>query len=398
MNIPKSLNDLEAFIKDEVQENIHLDYKDSRALSRKKPGEISKDISAFANSDGGIIIYGIQEERHLPKAIDEGCDDLDITREWLEQVISSNIAPRIPDLRICQISISGGRSAYSIEVPKSYRGPHQDRVTKKYFKRYNFRSEAMEDYEIADIRARAQSVPPLVNVDVEIRHSTLFFLIIENVGALPAKDVSFSFHPPLRRQRDTQPPIFESGIRYLPPGRRFFVEYGTGPEILKEEAKIRPEITVTVSYEHPVLQRRLEEIFPINFRDYLGTWPPQSDVREASKEIGELVKKLTEELRKLNTVAEHLSSVAGVTGLELSIRTIRNLKHVLGKTPELEKFSPLGQEDPSFFVEILGIDYDLARRISRHFWNTESIEGLSALAGMTPDIMDKVRRLFFVIE
>lgn len=112
MNIPKSLNDLEAFIKDEVQENIHLDYKDSRALSRKKPGEISKDISAFANSDGGIIIYGIQEERHLPKAIDEGCDDLDITREWLEQVISSNIAPRIPDLRICQISISG--AGYSI--------------------------------------------------------------------------------------------------------------------------------------------------------------------------------------------------------------------------------------------------------------------------------------------
>lgn len=56
--------DLEYLITSEVEENIHLDYKASGALSKepKKRQEITKDVSAFANSDGGIIIYGISEK------------------------------------------------------------------------------------------------------------------------------------------------------------------------------------------------------------------------------------------------------------------------------------------------------------------------------------------------
>jgi len=40
--------------------------------TERNKNEISKDVSAFANSDGGTIIYGIEEEGHLPKRIDGG--------------------------------------------------------------------------------------------------------------------------------------------------------------------------------------------------------------------------------------------------------------------------------------------------------------------------------------
>ena len=40
----------------EIEENLHLDYKSAGALSKidRKKDEITKDVSALANSDGGI--------------------------------------------------------------------------------------------------------------------------------------------------------------------------------------------------------------------------------------------------------------------------------------------------------------------------------------------------------
>jgi predicted HTH transcriptional regulator len=99
MHPPENLSDLYSMIKNEVQESIHIDYKDSRALNKKKLHEIAKDVSAFANSDGGVIVYGIREDQHLPKELDEGVDHNILTREWLENVISSNISPIIDGCR-----------------------------------------------------------------------------------------------------------------------------------------------------------------------------------------------------------------------------------------------------------------------------------------------------------
>lgn len=67
-----SFDDIEKLISNEVEENIHLDYKAAGALDKKddkKRNEITKDISAFANSDGGIIVYGVSEEDHRPEPI-----------------------------------------------------------------------------------------------------------------------------------------------------------------------------------------------------------------------------------------------------------------------------------------------------------------------------------------
>ena len=59
----KTKTDLDSLILNHIEENIHLDYKAADALSKSdnKKKEISKDVSAFANSDGGVIIYGIRE-------------------------------------------------------------------------------------------------------------------------------------------------------------------------------------------------------------------------------------------------------------------------------------------------------------------------------------------------
>src|SRR6266536_186699 len=95
-------------IRDQVPENLTLDYKRAAALdkSESKKAEISKDASAFANSAGGVLVYGVAEIDQVPTHIDGGVDPSDISREWLENVINSRIQPRIDGIVIHPIPLT----------------------------------------------------------------------------------------------------------------------------------------------------------------------------------------------------------------------------------------------------------------------------------------------------
>ena len=66
-------SDLDNLIINQIEENIHLDYKASGSLAKSdgKKDEISRDVSSFANSNGGIIIYGIAEFNEKEKSFVE---------------------------------------------------------------------------------------------------------------------------------------------------------------------------------------------------------------------------------------------------------------------------------------------------------------------------------------
>jgi hypothetical protein len=155
----KTLEDLNALVINEAHEDIHLDFKASGSLGKedKKKTEISKDVSAFANSDGGTIVYGMLEIDNKASGLDGGTSGLD--REWLENVITSTINPRIDGIIIYPIELSKGSYAYIVHIPKSERAPHQAQ-DKKFYKRFNFKSVPMEHYEIMDVMRR-QSAPSL---------------------------------------------------------------------------------------------------------------------------------------------------------------------------------------------------------------------------------------------
>ena len=53
---------LESLIENGIEENLHLDYKEQLGSN----AEIAKDLSSFANNDGGNIIYGMKEVDNKP--------------------------------------------------------------------------------------------------------------------------------------------------------------------------------------------------------------------------------------------------------------------------------------------------------------------------------------------
>ena len=394
MDIPKTVEALNLLIKNEVQESTHLDYKASPAIDNKKKGEIAKDASAFANSDGGIIIYGIQENEHLPVKIDEGVDHSKYTREWLEQVINSNISPIIDGIEIVQIPLSSERSSFVIKIPKSFRTPHQEQISKKYYRRYNFLSQPMEDYEINEIRNRSFTITPLVNFDINIKHGVIVYFVISNIGKVPAENVFFTFSKELMwNGEERKPPILTKGIKYLPPGRTFKIRYNSSSQIFKKENESSIEFDVSVSYFHPEISQNITDIFHIDLNDYLYTDISESELNQHGKKIEESIGKLTSELKKLNDHIAQISSIAAPTGLDISISTLRNLKHIIAGKDSFTKIDPM-YCDYQVFKEVLQIDIQLAFLLETHFLEKKLVEDLSHLNGMTEEILDKFKQYF----
>jgi len=151
-------DDLLALVSNSTKESVELDYKacDALAQTDRKKNEVSKDISAFANSAGGTIVYGMIENGHVPVRLDSGYDPSVISKEWLDQVINSRIQRRIDGVRINQVELtktSPGKVAYVVYVPQSMRAPHQA-ADKRFYKRFNFESAPMEEYEVRDVSRR----------------------------------------------------------------------------------------------------------------------------------------------------------------------------------------------------------------------------------------------------
>lgn len=161
---------IQKYIDDQVEESLGLDYKSAQALAKTdgKKREITKDVSSMANSDGGIIIYGVAEyqmpeKKHLPERIDP-IDQTQFSKEWLEQVING-IRPRIDGLLIHPVPIENppNHVVYVVEIPQSTTA-HQARDY-RYYKRFNFESVPMEDYEVRDVMNRVTT--PDVEVDFD---------------------------------------------------------------------------------------------------------------------------------------------------------------------------------------------------------------------------------------
>lgn len=149
-------DDILSLIRNKIGESNTLEYKSCDSLGRTdgKKREISKDVSAFANSAGGMIVYGvIENSSHEPESIDVGYDPGDISGEWLEQVINSNIERRISGVIINTISLhktQPGRVIYAVYVPESNLAPHMA-ADDRFYRRFNFQSVAMKEYEVRNL-------------------------------------------------------------------------------------------------------------------------------------------------------------------------------------------------------------------------------------------------------
>jgi hypothetical protein len=106
------------------------------------------------------------EDGHRPTRI-EPINPNPLSKEWLENVIISNIQPRIDGLHINPVQLAdphaGRRVVYVVTVPQSHTA-HQA-PDNRYYKRFNFQSLPMEDFEVRDTMNRGKT--PTIDVDIK---------------------------------------------------------------------------------------------------------------------------------------------------------------------------------------------------------------------------------------
>jgi len=357
-------------------------------------GEISKDVSAFANSDGGVIVYGIVEQEHRPQSLDTGIDHTRWPREWLESTIQSNVAPILDGLTVTQLPVSETHSLYVVSVPKSYRAPHQDRSSFRYYKRHNFKSSPMEDYEVQDVRSRRQTLPPLISFDVSIDQSVFVNLCVENIGDVAATDVKFQFTPELVWERGV-PPAIRDGIKALPPRGRFAFMYSDVHKTFSGQSSVVKRFSATVSYFHSGAQRTVSDFFEVDIASFEHTLIEQTELHLHGKRLEASIEKLIQKADAIEKRLERLEPLAGPTGLNLSVATLRSLASIMGVEARIEPIDPssLGYRG---FREVLGCDEQIALNLYRYFQYERRTSKLEDTKGVPAEVLALVRKHFLI--
>ena len=166
----RTKEDLQGLIDNKVEESTILEFKSSFATENKKwKIELAKDVSAMANSNGGVIVFGMkQKDMGDGNAVAGKLTPIpfnEMTKDRLSQLLSSNIQPAIDNIEITHIpdGVEGGY--YIVEIPQSNTA-HQNRLDHIYYKRRNATIDAMEDYEVRDVMNRSKT--PVVNLEFQL--------------------------------------------------------------------------------------------------------------------------------------------------------------------------------------------------------------------------------------
>lgn len=141
----RTLEDVQRLIDNGFRESETLDYKEADVvLGDGHHKDIVKDVSAFANSQGGLIIYGVAcgdksdktRPTHLAPIAPRNI-------EIIQQVIAQNIARPIRGIRYQTIPESGTPQLLLLDVPASPDAPHQNLKDHRYYRRNGTVSQSM---------------------------------------------------------------------------------------------------------------------------------------------------------------------------------------------------------------------------------------------------------------
>jgi hypothetical protein len=151
----------------EFKEATALDFTLPRGDMNKARDELSKQLSAFANSGGGAIVYGIADAPAGggSRVVDaHGGVSLNLkngTKEWLEDIIPNLVEFPLSRFNVYVIegrdapgSIAAGKGIVIIDVPSSEAAPHQA-SDKKYYACVGGKSLPIGHRIVMDIMGRA---------------------------------------------------------------------------------------------------------------------------------------------------------------------------------------------------------------------------------------------------
>lgn len=143
--------DIEQLKSNKICESFVLDYKEELL----KENDLLKEVSAFANTQGGYLVFGVEESGKGGYPIEIlGIEKDFINKERLEQLILGNIHPRL-NVKINLVDHQDpSKAILVVQIPNSYLKPHMHGPYNKFYKRYQFQATPMTEIEVSDAYRR----------------------------------------------------------------------------------------------------------------------------------------------------------------------------------------------------------------------------------------------------
>ncbi|NQE53896.1 hypothetical protein C5S29_09910 [ANME-1 cluster archaeon GoMg3.2] len=147
--------DVKAFCDEQIEENSRLEYK-KLFSSKDENKQIAKEISAFANTYGGIILVGVGEKDRKPKLPIDGMDYAKGLNEKVTSIALKNIYPPVfPEIKVCRFGDDLEKAVVVIRVQESDETPHTVENTTGIYVRVDSQNDPQ--------RARYEEIEWLIN-------------------------------------------------------------------------------------------------------------------------------------------------------------------------------------------------------------------------------------------
>ena len=152
---------IESYIANGQEEHLLLDFKtveSSDLLKGNDKRTLATALSGFANSSGGIVVWGVVAKKNaqgMDVAFDKKLLDnvpLFITR--LNELTGTSVSPIVDSVQ--HRALSGGSSGFAVSlIPESATGPHMAKAGEdRFYKRSGASFYRMEHFDIADMFGR----------------------------------------------------------------------------------------------------------------------------------------------------------------------------------------------------------------------------------------------------
>lgn len=134
------------------EENLRLEFKSGALMDKSESAwtaDISKEVSALANSEGGVLVIGISEVKQGQIKIADKVDGaVDIGRDQLQSKIEGNLSPYLPGIRVHRVHMPNlaPRVVYVVAVPQG--STAYQASDRKYYGRSETQVGALPDHEI----------------------------------------------------------------------------------------------------------------------------------------------------------------------------------------------------------------------------------------------------------
>lgn len=158
-----SLDCLEQYLAEHQEENLHLDFKTLAGpqfrVSNDKQN-LAKALSGFANSDGGIIVWGVDARKNSDSFDCAGSlkpiPGVASLVSRLNSLTSDMVNPSVDGIQHRVVHQNADSSGFAATlVPRSDAGPHMAKAgLDRYYKRSGDSFLKMEHFDVADMFGR----------------------------------------------------------------------------------------------------------------------------------------------------------------------------------------------------------------------------------------------------